>query len=252
MISCISNLHEITGYEFSMVCGLVLMAYTTHIATLSAAITEFRRNDIISNIRIIAMTATVLLLACALMADLLTLLPVPVQCVFKGYISSPSSLSLTVNIVYILFILRIYYSYVQPIYFDHPMSVHIAHWLNTRVGRPWRQPNRAMRTSSHMRVDEYESAQWREALQKIRRSRWRRYQWILVGTFRYSFDSSFLPRLPDIVFGFGSGLALISSARSRVPGLVHDEVSEMGFGQIMALVLLTLQFLVVAETYRGM
>ena len=78
LTSSVSIQGKLTGYEFSMTCGLALMAFTTHIATLSAVRTDFKRHDLISNIRILAMTATVILLVYALPINLIAWFELPV------------------------------------------------------------------------------------------------------------------------------------------------------------------------------
>lgn len=252
MTSSVSIPGKITGYEFSMTCGLALLAFTTHVATLSAVRPDFKSNDLVSNIRITAMTATVLLLVYALIINLIAWFPIPVQCAFEGEFYHPDPLTLAANIVFFLLILRIYYTPVQRIYFSHRTSVYAAHWFCTRVGRPWRRPNGVTVNSRRTLVDEYEPWQCREELRVIQGARSWRKRWLLSGIFRYRSDGSFLQRLPDIVFSFWTGLSLIIYTRSDTSVELNDDASEMGFGQMMALLLLGLQLLGAAEAYRSM
>ena len=250
LTSSVSIQGKLTGYEFSMTCGLALMAFTTHIATLSAVRTDFKPRDLISNIRIIAMTATVILLVYALPINLIAWFELPVQCALEGYHDFPDHLSLAANIAFFLLIIRIYYTQIQRVYFDHRTSVYVAYWL--KKGFRWRGDGDTG-SPGHMHVDEYEPARCRAELQRIQELQSRPImRWILTGRFRYRSDGSFLQHLPNIVFSFATGLSLIIYTRTDTDVELNEDASDMGFGQMMALLLLALQVLGGAEAYRGM
>ena len=63
-------------------------------------------------------------------------------------------------------------------------------------------------------------------------------RWVLTGMFRYSSGGSFLQLIPDMVFSFWAGLAIIILSRTGTYTELNETASEMGFGQMMALLLI--------------
>lgn len=250
MISSAANQASLTGYEFSTTSGLPFLSFTTHVATLSAMRTDFFPRDPIGNLRIISMTAMVILLIYSLSVGMFTQLDIPVQNVFEGKYRHASRLNTLGNAALFILTLRIYYYPIHRIYFKEHVPVYVAHWLKSVSN--W-QTDRSERLgiSSCLHIDEYKSARRREQLQRIRECRSLLLQWLLTGLYRYRSDEGFLIHIPDVAFTISTGLAIIIYTRRKSVVNLPDGASNMGFGQMMALLLSGLQFLAGAEIYRG-
>ena len=86
----------------------------------------------------------------------------------------------------------------------------------------------------------------------IRDTQSRPVRWLRSGIFKYRSDGSFLHCLPNLVLSFGTGLSIIIYTRSDDSMELDEDASEIGVGQMMALLLLGLQLLGAAEAYRSM
>lgn len=253
LTSSISNQAKLTGYEFSMTCGLALLSFTTTVTTLSALRAEFIHRDPIANIRIMSMTVMLVMLVYALSLNMFAYTDIPVQCVFEGVYEPLDGLTLAGNIIYLVLIIRIYYNLIMFIYFRQSASIHIAHWLRTAF--EWRMKGTLLPESpgslGYMYLNEYKSAEDREELQRIQKYRSPMIRELLFGEFRYRPDGSFLMLIPEILFSLSTGLSSTTTTRISTTAVLAKDASDMGFGQMMALLLLGSQLLSAAETYRG-
>jgi hypothetical protein len=101
----------------------------------------------------------------------------------------------------------------------------------------------------HVKVYEnYQKSSRDETLQRIKDGS--RISYLILSAF-YRYQGSFLSSLSTIVFSFTYGIAQVVVYRWKSNVELTHEASDMGFGQVMALFLLCLPFLVAGETYYG-
>jgi hypothetical protein len=178
----------------------------------------------------------------------------PVQCVF----SSPETDSITkAHLAYqvqnaselasfalaLFLIICGYIVRIQGLYFSQSEPSYVVRWLIRRTGI-----GRSANLTDAQDFMEYRAFSRRQTLRRIKASSGIPRRMLSA---RYRYQGSFLSSLSTILFSFTYGIAQVVGYRWHSGVDLTSEASDMGFGQITALFLLCLPFLVAGETYHG-
>jgi hypothetical protein len=274
LIAAVANQHTMTVAEFWIAFSLAWFSATTHLATLDTLQQYFRRNTTLRNWRV---RGILLLMAvfiyCFGVVLFIGLSPstVPVQCYYvkssrQSLMNDPSRLGygLGVSTPLLLYLTVAYLNRVLHAYaIGIPTSIVLV-MIQARAllippsSRELRQlPLRSRLTLIEEAKLEY-LVETRSKLLECLDEPQSRNQFLsssqtLLQKFQLSsliYDSSTVSVFPPLIFMLTYGFTQMAFYRWRQANI--KDINDMGFGQIMPLVLLVLPVLAAAESYHGM
>lgn len=265
LIAGMSGQTRLTGFEFQVVLGLAWFSSTTHLTTLDALRPYLKRRKIMRMIRTVAIILVLgLLLYAFIVAQFIGDDRAPVQCAILDPYRLPASdllfaLSIAMFGAALSLIFVDYFVRLQDLWKDQRDPLYCISWFiwwglggQTATGVPHagffaeqKAHARLLRLkfiSKFYITDGDHKDDDRSIPDLVRR-------YVLEAIYMY--DDSYLSSLPGIAFSFTYGISQIIAYRFEEFVDLTSEATRMGFGQITALILLGLPFLVAAETYSG-
>lgn len=255
-------------YHFNIIAALGWFSSTTHLSTLAVLRAYLIDHPRVRNWRVIAMLGIFGLLVVSQFESFSTQdNSLPVQCAFESFGQGGLySLNIIQLILIMIFLCVSYANRTRRLYnFDPDWS--IQDWIARVLAKPLiREKNVrnleriVVTTSTLSKADQ--GATYRKLKQ---RRRWWRYcgQWVEkrsalsrrvaeVVYLTQEMQRSFMNEILTLLFGVSYGVSQVITNRNQIPdaGLSGDQ-NAMGFGQLVALLLIALPVLAAGEVYFG-
>lgn len=237
LIAAVSGQESLSTYDFYIALSLGWFSCTTHLATINVLCVRFKRHPYIREVRVAGLMCAIALLSYAFV-DAISVrdLTIPLHC--------PNNAGDGVELFGISTIV-----FLSPIWFDYLTAVQTLYlgsfslWdiIDEAVLKVKGQKLRPLRKLRDLKAQE-KTERVEEIVLKSNR-----FVQARLGLLFY--EGSFLATLPGITYSFCFGVAQIVGLRWRRPLELSDESTEMGFGQITALLLLILPFMSIGEAF---
>lgn len=240
-----------TRYELGVLSGLALFSSTTHMATLSALRTYFKRHRSLRNVRACGMVAILLIVYVSVF--------IPTKdppCQWTD--SEGKTWETTLNKFYEPWDAVTFMTALLP--FEMLLWGYIIRIGNLYTSNDnWRNPTRNQRIELLATASAISREQYFQVCRALSRSILLRMSlrmpsdWIQKYTASVLLvDRAYLSCLMGVAFSFSYSTSKVAFGRWYYAPNVSAETNSMGFGQIMAVFLLVLPFLTAGETYIGM
>lgn len=244
----------ISGYELHVIISQAWLTSTTHLATLDALRNHLRSYGFVRDIRVVCMVMLLLLLTVNfgfLQAKKHTYGNGKVDKALEGgdgFVAWDTRIEIIGNVAWVAVLLLIWSNYITRIQDLYVKQKHPMYMVSALAGTFKRRDR--TRLSHGQRFAELASGIQHRKIEKIKRSKG------LTRTFHeavYGYDGSFLSSMPGIFFCFAYGVVWNINIYAVIPGASHRCLShgEIGFGQIVPLLLLLLPIFAVGATYYG-
>lgn len=234
LVAAVSGQQSLSGYEYSIAVSLGWFSCTTHLVTIDVLRVRFKRHGIIRDVRVAGLVCLMGLLSYSFIrTSSITDFTIPVDCPDNApWVWYTDILSLLpVWIDYLTAIRNLYFG--SAIGF---LDIVVGAWYKLR-GADLPTVDEATDNKTEKQAEAIEGLV--EKSEKHARSR--------LGL--YFYDGSFLETFPDMTYSLCFGIAQIVVYRWRNAPELSEESTEMGFGQITALLLLLLPILAIGEAY---
>lgn len=243
---------SVLGLEFSFILYLAWFSSITHLVTLDVLRDYFQRRSIARNIRIAGMLVIFALLAYSFLLvstgiDLFS----PVLCAYKTgsfelNVSSEYVVELCSSIAVFLFLVWSYTIRIGDAFSDERELRYIFSAIY------WRLFLRQRRELSHSQFVQERKARSRlRSVSRVQRAKGTRRLFHVLVHGLHLYHDSFLSSLPSIMLGYTYGITNIAILRWTHIDLLPAQALRLSFGQLVALLLLSLPCLAAAEAYHG-
>ncbi|KAG8156764.1 hypothetical protein KVR01_013369 [Diaporthe batatas] len=249
LVAAVSGQQTLTGYDFSVATCLGWFSCTTHLTTIDVLCVHFQRHRVIRHFRVAGLICLMGLLSYAFIRTTsITIFEIPIDCPgnepsLQFYVI-PSLLPLWID----------YFSAVRKIYLG-PLT---SFWDVAELRSSRDKESRRDEVHTDSATDQKFTSRMKQLTATKHESRSKEILDLIdkpreharsrLGLFFY--DGSFLETFPDMTYSFCFGIAQVVVYRWDSPEL-SEESTEMGFGQITALLLLFLPFLAIGEAYAS-
>lgn len=261
LIAALTNRCLISFYEFNIVISLAWFSSTTHLATLDVLQEYLVANPVIRNWRVLGMVSLMAMLLFGLLFQgaYFSTSKLPLQCAINEG-PKPTIASILV----LIYLVIAYISRILPLYAPAKAKTTLPEWLG--------QKGLKLSLSHECRRRQISPEVYDRMLREVLLDNTLRLRFKWINDLRirtsprniskksrdydpvYSFATtdyyeSFLSQFPFLFFGISSGITQVVTFRWFLAPKIKSNANQMGFGQIMPLLLLALPILAAAEIY---
>lgn len=234
LVAAVSGQQSLSGFEFSIALSLGWFSCTTHLVTIDVLCVRFKRHRIIRHVRVVCLACLMGLLSYAFIrATSITDLTIPVDCP-----ENSPSVDYT-DIIILLPVWIDYFTAIRTVYLGPAIGL----W--DIIMEAWSKLQGGNLHTVDQLTDTKTEKQSKEIEGLIEKSE--RHARSRLGL--YFYDGSFLETFPDMTYSLCFGIAEVVGLKWRDAPELSAESTEIGFGQITALLLLLLPFLAIGEAY---